>query len=120
MPYSIHINQLVLDLIVGIHPHERENKQTIYLDLIATPRNQNAGQSDEIEETINYQTLAQTIKHTAEASQFFLLEKLGEHLIDTLIKEPQFSFKFIQLTLSKTEIQPTAHSYAVTVSRQID
>ena len=60
--YDIFVNAIKPSIVIGLHEKERSTKQTIQIDLIATPINKLSSQSDDINDTVNYQTLTEFIK----------------------------------------------------------
>ena len=72
------ITDLLLRCIVGINPDEREKKQdviiniTLYADLSA------ACSSDDIDDTVNYKKIKNSVVVLVEESSYFLVEKLAE------------------------------------------
>ncbi len=83
---EIHIRDLQFRCIVGVYEDERREKQdvvaqiTLYLDL------RSAGQSDDMNDTVDYKALKKQILGMAEQSSFRLVEALAQHIADICLK----------------------------------
>jgi len=65
------IKDLLLRGIIGINDWEREKKQDILINIIMEGDLSTAGESDQIEDAINYRTAAKAIiKHVEEAEPY--------------------------------------------------
>ena len=65
------IKDLLLRGIIGINDWEREKKQDILINITLSCDLQKAGESDKIEDTVNYRTLTKKIiKHVDESARF--------------------------------------------------
>jgi len=82
----IHITDLKLRTIIGTYDWERENKQDIIINISMEFDASKAGQSDRIEDTINYKTITKKIIKEIEASSFFLIEKLAQMIMDIVME----------------------------------
>lgn len=74
----IHIRDLHARCIIGIYPDERTSKQDVILNLTLEVDLRRAGESDQIEDTVNYKDLKKQVLNMVEASSFFLIEKMAE------------------------------------------
>lgn len=77
---SIFIRGLQIETIIGIYEWERTVRQTILVDLDIATNTNKAAASDNIGDTIDYQSVAEKITTFVENSQFFLVETLAEHI----------------------------------------
>ncbi len=77
---KIHIEGLKLRCIIGVYPRERVKKQAvnIFLTLMADLRR--AGQSDRLEDTVDYKKLKAHVRQFVENSHFLLVEKLANEI----------------------------------------
>ena len=85
---DIIIDQLELSTIIGIHPHERANKQPLHLSLALKYDISKASCSDLIDDALDYDHLSQKISQFVNNSSFFLIEKAA-HDIATFILSDQ-------------------------------
>jgi len=78
----IRIENLRLRTIVGINDWERSNKQDVIINVELELDGRTATGRDAIEETLDYKSLTKGIIEAVEASNFYLLEKLCEHILE--------------------------------------
>jgi len=83
----IRIKNLRLRAIIGIFDWEREHKQDLILNLRLTFDGSQAAASDRIEDTLDYKKLNKRIIAHVEASQFFLLEKLAQSVLELAMED---------------------------------
>ncbi len=107
------VKNIPVSLILGVYEEERQQRQTILLSFEAAPRTLRAAETDRIEDTVNYHALALFLKETAEQTQYHLLEKLGQHLIEAVGKDPSFPVQRLTLTLQKQHVFAEAECYGI-------
>ena len=110
---KILISDLECDCIIGTLPHEREEKQKIFLDLTIFCDMKKAGKSDDLMDAIDYSSVESILKESAESSSFFLLEALGEFLAEKVLAFP--GVKKVKLRIRK----PAAARYAAMIAVEI-
>lgn len=71
------IKDLLLRAIIGINDWEREKKQDILINITLSGDLRAVGESDKIEETINYRTLTKKIIEHVEESARYTVEALA-------------------------------------------
>ncbi|MQF80901.1 MAG: dihydroneopterin aldolase [SAR202 cluster bacterium] len=84
---TVKIERLELDCIIGINPWERLTKQQITVDIEIDTDLAAAGNSDSIEDTINYRTIAKTVTHEVEKSDYGLVESIGAKIADICLED---------------------------------
>ena len=75
---KIHINDLLTRGIVGVNDWERKDKQDILVNITLCADLRPAGRSDNIEDSVNYRTVAKQVIAHVESSSRFTLEALSE------------------------------------------
>ncbi len=95
----IFLGGLQVEAIIGIYDWERETKQTLIFDLAISYDISKAGESDNIEDTLDYKALSKRVIAFVEQSQFFLVEKLAEEICTVILSE--FDTTWVKLTLNK-------------------
>ena len=85
----VHIKNLRLRTIIGINDWERKNKQDVIINIKIRFNAARAGQTDCVEDTVNYKTLTKRIIQTVEQSQFYLVEKLAQVILDIAMENPE-------------------------------
>jgi len=96
---KIFLNDLHIDTIIGIYDWERETLQTLSFDLEMDWDIRKAAKSDDIADTLDYGSVANTIVEFVGSSRYQLIETLAEDLCALLLKE--FPIPKLKLTLSK-------------------
>ncbi len=95
----IYITDLQIETIIGIFDWERETKQTISLDIEMATDIRKAAASDNIDDTLDYKSVAKRLIAFVEASEFQLVETLAEKICQIIIDD--FSVSWVKLKLNK-------------------
>ncbi len=82
------IKNLRIRTIIGIFNWERSNKQDVVFNIELEFNGRKATKSDNIEDTVDYKTLTKRIVSEVEQSQFYLLEKLADHVLKIIMENP--------------------------------
>jgi FolB domain-containing protein len=112
---KITIRNLRVPAVIGTLPHERLTPQKLlfnlelYLDLAP------AGDSDSLDDTVNYQEIARRIKELAAAGKFLLLEKLAAETAALCLQYQPVTRVIV--TIDKPAALADAESTAVTIER---
>lgn len=85
---TIRITNLRLQAIIGTNDWERHKKQTILINIRLDYNAAKASQSDNIQDALDYKILTKKIIKMVESSQFFLLEKLTQKILDIILEYP--------------------------------
>lgn len=109
------IDGLRTNCVIGVKPSERLKPQEILVDLSLSLDLSKAGNTDNLEDTVDYDALARDITAFIEKSQFNLIEKLayeaakhakkitGAHEVRIVVKKPsaveKAQYAAIELTL---------------------
>lgn len=67
---------------MGINPEERKNRQDILVNVVLYADTRQPGQTDNIEDTVNYRTIAKQIIAHIESGSPYLVEHLAAGLVD--------------------------------------
>ena len=95
----IFITALSADAIIGIYDWEREVKQRLEIDLEMWMDLRAAAQSDAIEDTLNYKSVAKRVLAFVEASRFRLVEALAGEIARIVLEE--FKVERVRVTVHK-------------------
>lgn len=95
----IYINDLRIETIIGIYGWERKTRQTVVLDIEMGTDIRKASASDDVEDTLNYKTVAERLFEFVGGSEFELIETLAEQISDILLHE--FNVPWLRLKLNK-------------------
>ena len=99
MTDRIFLRDLRTEAIIGIYDWERKIKQTISLDIELPADIRRAAQSDKIEDTLNYKSVAKRVLAFIDDSHYELVETLAEELAQVILAD--FGVAWVRLTLNK-------------------
>jgi FolB domain-containing protein len=111
----IEVHDLLVRCIVGINPEERVKKQDVIINLTLFGDLRQAGQSDDIEDAINYKTLTKRVLDHVEESEYFLVEKMAHKIAEIAIME--FGVQRAIVSVEKPGALRFARSVGVVVER---
>ena len=111
----IFIHELRVQTLIGVHPWERDTRQTLVIDLDLGADIRPAAATDQLDDTLDYQAVARRIDEFAAASAFRLVETLGERIAEMLLRE--FGAPWLRLTLHKPGAVPGAREVGVIIER---
>ncbi len=96
------LHDLEVECIVGIHPHERENTQYVFVDIELDSDFSQAAISDAIHDAIDYTAVATRVTTLLQERKFQLLEAMVEAVAAMLLA---FDFR---ITAVRVEIRKPA------------
>ena len=86
-PVKITIENLRVRTIIGINDWERETRQDVVVNVELELAAGTVFTRDAIDETVDYKQLNKRIIEEVERSSFFLIEKLGDHLLMVVMED---------------------------------
>ena len=95
----IYLKDLRIDTIIGIYDWERKMKQTVIIDLEMATDIRKAADSDKIDDTLNYKSVAKRLISFVGDSEFELVESLAERIAELVMTE--FNVPWLRLSLNK-------------------
>lgn len=111
----VFIRDLQIKTVIGIYDWERKIKQMINLDIDMATDIQKSANSDNIEDTLSYETVAKRLITFVEASEYELIETLAEKIC--LIIRKEFNVPWVRLTLHKPGAVNGSRSVGVIIER---
>ena len=84
----IRIKNLRLRTINGINDWERKEKQDFVINAEITYDGGRAVATDDVAHALNYRTVTKRIVQVVEESRFYLLEKLADAVLQTIMEDP--------------------------------
>ncbi|HOW61921.1 MAG TPA: dihydroneopterin aldolase [Candidatus Contendobacter sp.] len=111
----IFIRDLRVETLIGVYPQERQQRRTLLLDLELGADIRPAAATDRLDDTLDYQAIAQRIIEFAAASDCQLVEALGERIADLVLRE--FAAPWLRLTVRKPGAVPEAREVGVMIER---
>lgn len=100
---KIEISGITTKAIIGCYPHERANAQDLIIDLSVLLYSSNWLQPDNLETTVDYDSLIDFVLLEAEATHYQLLESLAKHLSDKILDHYPL-IHLVQIKLTKPAI----------------
>ena len=110
------LHNLRIDCIVGIHPHEREQAQTVFLDIEMDYDFAPAAASDAIPDAVDYDQVASLITDLVETRRFQLIEAMAEAAAALLLERLPV-IRAVRIEIRKPEAVPAAANAFVRVER---
>ena len=95
----IFLRNLHIDTLIGIFDWERTAKQTLIFDIEMAFDCSRAGESDAIEDALDYKAVYDRLVAFVSQSEFFLIEKLAAQMI--AIIQQEFPVSWVKLTVNK-------------------
>jgi len=109
---TVRIKNLSLETIVGTNDWERKNRQEVIVNITFDIDASRAVQSDELDDTCNYRSLTKKIIKAVEESDFFLLEKLTDHILKIVMVDE----KVLKATVEVDKPKALTHSDSVSIA----
>lgn len=72
----------------GANPGERDAEQPFDIEIDLHADLERASRSDDLRDTVNYDTLHKRVAHIVRSTSFELLERLAAEILDALFAEP--------------------------------
>ena len=93
----IQIQDLLLRTIIGINEEERRNRQDVLINITLHADTRAAGASDDIEDAVNYRTIAKCVIKLVEDSSFYLVEKMAAEIAAVCLEDPRVEAVDVQV-----------------------
>ncbi len=113
---KIFIYDLLLRCIIGIYPHERVEKQDVLVNVALECDLAQAGESDRIEDTVDYKSIKKEIIRLVEGSAFNLIEKLAAEIARVCLAAD--GVRRVTVTVDKPGALRFTRSVAVEITRE--
>ena len=115
---QICINDLTARGILGIDDRERQKPQDILINVVMYADLRVPGQSDELDDCVNYSTMAKKIQAHAETAQRFTVEALAADLARIRLEEPRILK--VRIRVEKPRAVRFTRSVGVEIERSRD
>ncbi|MBI5357786.1 dihydroneopterin aldolase [Candidatus Saccharibacteria bacterium] len=112
---KIVIEGLEISCIIGVLPDEREEKQTIIIDVELSVDLSQASKTDDINDTLDYFKIYKDILDLVENSNFYLIERLAQEIAELCLKNDQV--KKVKVSVKKPKALGQAKSVGVQIKR---
>lgn len=112
---TISIQEFRVDTVVGYYEWERQHPQTIELNLEFAIRDNRAGRSDRIRDTIDYGAVVERVQTALAQTHYVLLERVCEHVADILLQD--FGSPWCKVSAAKIGLVRGVRRLVVTIER---
>ncbi|MEK7571018.1 MAG: dihydroneopterin aldolase [Patescibacteria group bacterium] len=112
---TLFINDITLPCTIGVTELERKEKQTLIITVALSVDLQKAGETDNVNDTVNYSTLYQHIVKVTTGSKFFLMEALAQQIATVCLEDKRV--KQAKIRIEKPKTVRLARSAAVEIIR---
>lgn len=114
----IFLTDLRIETIVGIWDWERKIRQTVSIDLEFGADIRRAAESDSIDDTLNYKSIAKRVQQFVSESEFQLVETMAEKIAGIVLAE--FDVPWVQVRVNKPGAIRGARDVGVLIRREKD
>lgn len=112
---EIFIEDLLIRSVIGISDREREQPQDILVNITMYANTSRAGRSDNVNDTINYRTVAKSILAHTEKVNRYTVEALAEDIADLCLENSDISG--VKVRVEKPGAVRFSRSVGVTITR---
>jgi 7,8-dihydroneopterin aldolase/epimerase/oxygenase len=112
----VYIRDLRIETVIGIYDWEREIRQTVSLDLEMGTDIRKAAESDHIDDTLDYKSVAKRLIQFVGESEFQLIEAMAERISEIVLNE--FDVPWMKLRLSKPGAVTGSQDVGVIIERE--
>lgn len=111
----IYLHDLAIECVVGAWDWEREILQTVYVDLDMAWDIGPAGQSDALEDTLNYRDISKAVQALVVARKFKLVETMAVEIAELLMG--RFAVPWCRVRINKRGAVSGARDVGVVIER---
>lgn len=114
----VYISELEIQTIIGIYDWEREQKQTVSLDLEMGTDIKPAAASEDIAKALDYKAVAKRLIAHIESSEYLLIETMAEAVATIVLTE--FNVPWLKLRLGKPGAVTGSKDVGVVIERTVE
>ncbi len=85
---EVFINDLLIRGVIGISEREREQPQDILINIVIFTDIRKAGKTDDVNDSVNYRTVAKKVLAFAEKVNRYTVEALSTDIAELCLQEP--------------------------------
>ena len=111
----IFLKQLEIETVIGIYDWERKIKQTVVLDIEMATDISKAAESDHIDDTLDYKSVAKRLIQFVGEAKFELVETLTEKVAEIILTE--FDVPWVKIILNKRGAIRGAEGVGIIIER---
>lgn len=111
----VYLHGIKLSTIIGVWDWERKLKQTLTANIELSTDTTVAANSDQLDDALNYQRVAERVMELAASSEFALLESLAEAIAELILAE--FAVEAVSIDIDKGPAVRDVKSVGVRIQR---
>jgi dihydroneopterin aldolase/D-erythro-7,8-dihydroneopterin triphosphate epimerase len=112
---KIYIRDLAVRCIIGVNHDERTEKQDVIINIVLYTDTRKAGQTDILEDSVDYKMVKKAVLSLVENSAFLLIEKLAEEIAKVCLEDSKV--QKVNVTVDKPGALRYTRSVAVEIVR---
>ncbi len=112
---KVFISGLKVQAVIGVYGWEREHAQPLIFDITMASDLKLAGQSDDLDDAINYAAVSEDIISLTKALQPKLIERLADEVASMVLSK--YGPKEVTVKISKPDAVPAAGCVGVEITR---
>jgi len=112
---KISIRDLSIRCIIGVNEDERTEKQDVVINVTLFTDTRKAGQTDALEDSVDYKKVKKNILSLVESSEFLLIEKLADEIAKVCLDDSKV--QKVNVIVDKPGALRYTRSVAVEISR---
>ncbi len=114
---KVYLKDLEIEAVIGIHPWEREVRQTLLLQLELSTDTAAVAAAGDIAAAVDYSAVADRLTSLVQQGCYELLETLAEDAAAMLFKE--FGVQWLRLQVGKPGAVASAREVGVAIERSV-
>lgn len=111
----IFLDEVRLPTWIGVYDWERQAQQTVEVSLEIGLPDRDAGHSDQLADTIDYEAVIKRLQGDLAEQHFLLIEALAEHIAEVILHD--FGAPWVRLKLAKPGVMRNVRRIAVMIER---
>ncbi|WP_370327003.1 dihydroneopterin aldolase [Euzebya sp.] len=102
----------------GVFDFEKADGQTFVIDATLDVDLSAASRSDDLDDTVNYGVLAETLADAVASTRFDLIERLAGHLLDLIMADPRVAGAQVRIAKPDAPVAADLDEVAVCLRRR--
>jgi dihydroneopterin aldolase len=111
----IFLRELKIDTLIGVYEWEKRVPQTLQIDLEIALPNSRAGETDNINDALNYADVVRDIQQALASRHFNLIETLAEAIAEMLLND--FKSPWVKVSVAKLNAIRGSKMVGVSIER---
>lgn len=114
--YRVFVRDLVLQCIIGVHPHERHLAQRVRLNVDLTVEDTCASTADDVANVVSYEDVVEGVRALAARGRVRLVETLAEEVAALCLGDPRVASARVRV--EKLDVFADAASVGIEIERR--